>query len=63
MHYLKLAAATLLPLLMAGCASEEEPQGVIPQAYENAVDKADGVEDKLQDAARQRMQGVDEGSE
>ena len=61
MYYLKLAgAALLLPLLLTGCTAGEEPEGVIPQAYEDAMDRADSVESSLRDAAEQRMPGVDE---
>ena len=62
MHYLKPAGAALL-LLLTGCAAEEEPEGVIPQGYKDAQGKAQSVESKLQDAAQQRMEAVNESDE
>lgn len=53
-------AAVLAALSLTGCSSEKEPEGVIPQGYKDAMDKADSVEDKLQDAAQLRMNNADD---
>ena len=54
-----LIAAFATGLLVA-CAQEENPEGVIPEGYKNAIEKAKGVEDKLQDSLQMRDQEVDE---
>jgi uncharacterized lipoprotein NlpE involved in copper resistance len=64
MKYLQQAsAAALYALLLMGCTNKEEPTGVIPQGYQDAVKKAGSVENKLQDAAQQQLQELDQGSQ
>ena len=46
-------------LLLAGCSKTEEPEGVIPQGYEDAMKKAGDVESKLDAAAQQQLQDLD----
>ena len=50
----------VLYLAMAGCAKQEEPQGVIPQGYQDALHKAGNVETDLQDAAQRQMEELDQ---
>ena len=64
MKYLKTAGiALLLPLMIAGCSSNEEPTGVIPEGYKQAVNKAENVEDKLQDAAEQQLEALEDANQ
>ncbi len=46
-------------LVLAGCAKKEEPEGVIPQGYQDALHKAGNVETDLQDAAQRQLEQVD----
>ena len=51
---------TLLPIILLGCGiKEEEPEGVIPEGYKNAVNKAENVEGLLQDSQKKRTESVD----
>ena len=43
-------AIAVLALALAACAREESKEGVIPEGYKSAVEKAQGVEDTLNDA-------------
>jgi hypothetical protein len=56
------AAAAITSLLLVACAKEEKPEGVIPEGYKSALDKAQGVEGKLEDAMQLQGQQMD-GSE
>ena len=61
MSTLKLTAAALIAAgLLTACAQDENPEGVIPEGYKSALDKAEGVEDKLQDSLQMRGQEVEE---
>lgn len=50
--------ATALAVL--ACSPQEDPQGVIPEGYKDAVNKAQGVEDKLQSAADAQLQALEQ---
>jgi outer membrane murein-binding lipoprotein Lpp len=64
MGILKLTAvAAISSLLLAGCAQEEKPDGVIPEGYKSALDKAQGVEGKLEDAMQQQGRAIDESEQ
>jgi hypothetical protein len=64
MNYLQqICTATILSLLVMGCTSKEDPEGVIPPGYEDAMDKASSVENQLQDAAQKQLQELDQGSQ
>lgn len=57
MKYLNMtASAALAALLLMGCTKKEEPEGVIPQGYQDAVKKAGDLEGKLQGAAKEMEQ-------
>lgn len=61
MNFLKTATATALAaLLLAGCSQEEKTEGVIPEAYKSAVDKAAGVENTLNDAMQLQDQAIEQ---
>jgi preprotein translocase subunit SecG len=38
----------------------KEGEGAIPQGYQQSMDKAQGVEQTVQDAAQQRLQELDQ---
>ncbi|MEE4145757.1 MAG: hypothetical protein V2I26_13210 [Halieaceae bacterium] len=62
MNTLKLiSTALVLTLISSACARQEEPEGVIPAGYTDAVDKAESVEGKLEDALQERAGTIDEG--
>jgi hypothetical protein len=54
-------AATTVALLLGACAREEKPEGVIPQGYKDAVNKAQGVEGTLQDSLQMRDEEINAG--
>ncbi len=50
----------LVSLLAASCGSKnEEPEGVIPKGYTDALDKAEGVEDFLEETKKERDKNID----
>lgn len=50
----------LIPAILLGCGlKEEEPEGVIPESYKSAVNKAENVEDLLKDSQNKRVEEVD----
>jgi len=55
--------ALLLGLVagLAGCTKDEEPEGVIPEGYEQSMEKAGDVEQQLQEAADKRLEALDQG--
>jgi hypothetical protein len=55
-----ITVAVFTSLLLAACAQEEKPEGVIPEGYKSALDKAQGVEGKLEDAMQQQGQAIEE---
>jgi len=60
MNSLKSAMPVIVTvLLLSGCAQEEKPEGVIPEGYKNALDKAQGVEGKLEDTMQLRDQEME----
>ena len=46
-------------LAVSGCAKEEEPEGVIPEGYKKSMEKADAVEQQLQDDAAKKLEAID----
>jgi hypothetical protein len=54
---ISLTALLLLPLI--ACGAKEEPTGVIPQGHLDAMDKANDVEDVLQDAQKKQLENID----
>jgi hypothetical protein len=50
--------------ILSGCGlKEEEPEGVIPQGFEDAVHKADSVEGLLQDSKKKRDEAMDQDTQ
>lgn len=52
-----LFLATLLAA--SGCAKEEKPEGVIPEGYKKSMEKAEAVEQQLQDDAAKKLEAID----
>jgi major membrane immunogen (membrane-anchored lipoprotein) len=68
MHYFqqenKMASFTsitlaALLLILVACGAEEEPTGVIPQGHLDAMDKANDVENVLQEAQKNQLEDPD----
>ena len=60
MNSLKSAMPVIVTvLLLSGCAQEEKPEGVIPEGYKSALDKAQRVEGKLEDTMQLREQEME----
>ena len=51
-------SATVLAVL--ACSPQEDPEGVIPEGYKDAVNKAQSVEDKLQNAADAQLEAMEQ---
>jgi len=58
-RYTPVPILLLAALALAGCTKQEEPEGVIPQGYQDALHKAGNVESDLQDAAQRQLEQVD----
>ncbi len=54
-----VAAALVLATALTACMKEEEPEDAIPEGYKKSMEKAEAVEQKMQDSVEQRMQGID----
>jgi hypothetical protein len=60
---LRILTAALAASLIIGCElKDEDPEGVIPQGYKDAVNKAENVEGLLQDAQKKQLEDVDAGA-
>ena len=44
-------------------AGGDKADGIVPQEYQQSMEKAEGVEKTVQDAAQRRLQELDEGSQ
>ena len=61
MKLLKMtAAAAAAALLISACSQQESEEGVIPEGYKSAVEKAQGVEGTLEDTMQQRGEQMEE---
>ena len=50
----------LISLIAARCGSKnEEPEGILPKGYTDALDKAEGVEDFLAETKKERDKNID----
>ena len=50
----------LFPIFAAGCSAEkEEPEGILPKGYTDALEKAENVEDFLKDSQKKRLEEID----
>jgi ABC-type uncharacterized transport system auxiliary subunit len=55
-----MAAVLMLSTTLAACMKDEEPEDAIPEGYKKSMEKAEQVEQKMQDAADQRMQALED---
>ncbi len=60
MRNLYIAVITLSALALTACAREESRDGVIPEGYKSAVEKAQGVEGTLNDAMQKQAEEMEE---
>ncbi len=56
-----IALALIVMALVNYSKDRQEPAGVIPQGYEQSLEKAGGVEQTLEDANQRRLQGLESG--
>jgi hypothetical protein len=54
------AAAAATALLISACSQQESEQGVIPEGYKSAVEKAQGVEGTLEDTMQMHGEQMEE---
>jgi protein-tyrosine-phosphatase len=47
-------------LALVNYTKEKEPQDAIPDSYQHSVEKAERVEQTLQDATQQRLRNLDD---
>ncbi|MEH6590388.1 MAG: hypothetical protein V7746_09040 [Halioglobus sp.] len=61
---IRIFAAVLTATVISGCElKDEDPEGVIPQGYKDAVNKAENVEGLLQDAQKTQLEDIDANTE
>ena len=58
-----IALALVVLVLMNYSKDKGDPEGVIPEGYERSLEKAQGVEQTLQDAAEGRLQDMESGQQ
>lgn len=63
MNYLMITGTLTLALLLSACGNDDKPEGVIPDGYKSAVNKAESVEGELQDAARVQLENLDQAGD
>tara|TARA_R110001599_G_scaffold353459_1_gene592741 strand:- start:453593 stop:453784 length:192 start_codon:yes stop_codon:yes gene_type:complete len=61
MKFTTVMATTAAVLMLGACAEKESEEGIIPQGYKSAVEKAQGVEGKLQETMQMHGEEMDEG--
>jgi len=57
----KIAVTALLAIPLIACGAKEEPTGVIPEGHLKALDKANNVENMLEDAQKKQQEAASEG--
>lgn len=60
MNLLTIATAAAAILILGACSQQESEEGVIPEGYKSAVEKAQGVEGKLKDTMQMHREEMDE---
>jgi hypothetical protein len=55
-----IALAAIVWVLMNYSGRQDEVDGVIPQAYEQSIDRANNVEQMLQDSLEQRANEIEQ---
>ena len=61
-HGYCMAAVLMLSASLTACMKDEEPEDALPEGYNKSMEKAEQVEQKMQDAADQRMQALEDGN-
>ena len=62
-NLLARSAALLLLVSLGACVKDEEPEDAIPEGYKRSLEKADAVEQQLQDTANQRLGELEASSQ
>ena len=60
MNFLTMTMAAAAILILGACSPQESEEGVIPEGYKSAVEKAQGVEGKLEDTMQMHREEMDE---
>jgi hypothetical protein len=60
MKFLTITTAAAAILTLSACSQQESEEGVIPEGYKSAVEKARGVEGKLEDTMQMQREEMDE---
>ena len=61
-HTLGIITGLTLALALAGCMKDEEPEDAIPEGYKKSMEKAEQVEQKLQQSAEDRLKSLEDGN-
>ena len=61
-HTLGIITGLTLTLALAGCMKDEEPEDAIPEGYKKSMEKAEQVEQKLQQSAEDRLKSLEDGN-
>jgi len=62
MNFLTITTAAAAILILGACSQQESEEGVIPEGYKSAVEKAQGVEGKLEDTMQMHREEMDESA-
>jgi major membrane immunogen (membrane-anchored lipoprotein) len=57
------AVVVAASLVLGACAREEKAEGVIPEGYKSAMEKAEAVEGKLEETLRARAPDTEESED
>jgi hypothetical protein len=60
-YTLGMITGLALALALTGCMKDEEPEDAIPEGYRKSMEKAENVEQTLQQSAEDRLKSLDEG--
>ncbi len=60
MNFLTITTAAAAILILGACSQQESEEGVIPEGYKSAVEKAQGVEGQLEDTMQMQREEMDE---
>jgi major membrane immunogen (membrane-anchored lipoprotein) len=60
MNFLPITTALAAALILGACSQKESEEGVIPEGYKSAVEKAKGVEGQLEDTMQMHREEMDE---
>jgi hypothetical protein len=60
-YTLGMITGLTLAIALTGCMKDEEPEDAIPEGYKKSMEKAENVEQTLQQSAEDRLKSLDEG--